>query len=151
MKKKPIKKKKANSKKPQKSPSISKERFYPDITEKQELAIIKMCEGIKLPIIANELGVKLALIYDWRSKDEAFQKALKTEWERIICESRDIHSEMIRKATENVFTEIKKGNANFSYQFLSDSGFLPSSMDKTERDRLAQELAEKLINVANQS
>lgn len=147
-KKKPVNSKHENTRKNTKNLN---ERFYPELNENQELAVIKMCAGDSISDVAKELGLKINTIYDWRAHNEKFKEALQLEWSRIISESRDIHSEMIRQATKNVFKHIKSGDPLMSYQFLKDSGFLPSSMDKTEKDRLAQELAEKLINVANQS
>ena len=156
--------KKKNQKKPKKAKILSKkqskikesngknERLYPELNYNQELAILKIVGGKKTHEIIKEIGISANTYYNWR-KEEGFRKALEEEQVKSLELAKDSHSRMITLATEKVLKALESDKLDifeFAYILLKDSGYLPSSISKNEKEKLAKELAGKLINLATQ-
>lgn len=109
----------------------SKERNFPNLTAKEEQAILLTISGKDYREIASTLGISMRTLYNWRV-GKAFKKAMEEEETRIITEMR----ETLRFVMVEAFNTLKNGiigpdaSPALAFQVLKETGYLPIADEK---------------------
>jgi hypothetical protein len=131
-----------NTKKYPKIEEENKDRKYHNITEAQERAVIMRACGSKIEQISKALNKSKHTIFQW-FKSPDVRQALEQENLDIIANQRDSYGQITEMAYSAIRENIQ-GDPSLAFAWLKETGHLPKSTDKAEKERVVEEILKRM-------